>query len=264
MEEGEGIFLATRRGSLFGGAAENIAKELFTETNRRPRSESFFQRLVQALKNQLSRIVRKDSSALEKVESHGLCNVSLEGDFVQMKPKISFPVKAEIALWFQFLPPQKRLAQDVYANNVRSLRADRFRRDSDLDRYLGVHTDIPSMRKRSHLEPMNVKLVENFQPFQTNCNVNGNFFSTSEQAFFEQDFDKLSWNQSSGDMGLYQTGFGSSWMDSVADYSKISIPPISPTLSPPQRRLSTPERDAKRRRVAANQALQTHATQTRV
>jgi len=260
------ISKTTRRGSFFGRAAENIAQGLFIETKQRPRSQSFFQRFVNALSNQLSRIVRKDDSALEKVEEHGLVNVSLEGDFVQMKPKISFPVKAEIVSWFQYLPPQKRLRQDIYANNVRSLRADRFRRDSDLDRYLGVHPDMPSMRKPCHRESTHMK--ENHQPFETNFHGIGDGLPTNfnnqsdEYALFEEEFEKLSWNDYNrtinGGFDFGPTGFGDSWMTSVSNYSEIPIPPVSPVLTPP-RRLSTPEREAKRRRIAADKALQKHA-----
>jgi len=264
------ISQSTRRGSFFGRTAENIANKLFVETKQRPRSESFFQRFVKALSNQLSRIVRKDGSALEKVEGHGLVNVSLEGDFVQMKPKISFPVKAEIVSWFQYLPPQKRLAQDIYANNVRSLKADRFRRDSDLDRYLGVHPDMPSMCKSSRLESINMRDVQHCQPFEPNFHGIGDQFSMSfnqhrhdEEALFEEGFEKLSWNDyNRSTFDFHPNGFGNSWMNSVADYSNIPIPPISPVLTPPPRRLSTPEREAKRRRIAADKALQQHASET--
>lgn len=257
----------TRRGSFFGRAAESIARNLFVETKQRPRSQSFFQRFVNQLANQLSRIVRKDDSALEKVEEHGLCNVSLEGDFVQMKPKISFPVKAEIACWFQYLPPQKRLAQDLYANNVRRLRADRFRRDSDLDRYLGVHPDMPSMRKNSQLEAINMKDMQNYQPFDLNFRgIGGSFdFPTNKpnnSDVFGQEFCTLSWNQYSGNTGLHPNKFGNFWMNPLTDYSNIPIPPISPVWSSPRRRLSTPERDAKRRRIAADKALEKQVLET--
>jgi len=249
-----------RRGSFFGRAAENLATNLFIETKQRPRSESFFQRFVNKLKNQLHRIVRNDKSALKKVEEHGLCNVSLEGDFVQMKPKLSFPVKCDIGVWFQYLPPQKRLRQDLYANDVRSLRADRFRRDSDLDRYLGVHPGLPSLRKSSHLEPIQRKDIHGHQPLepkyrgigdQRPISLNKKQYTQDE---FSMELDKLSWNESSG--------LKSFWGNSMADYSNIPIPPISPVLTPPPRRLSTPEREAKRRRLAAHRALEQHVSET--
>jgi len=43
---------------------------------------------------------------------------------------------------------------------------------------------------------------------------------------------------------------------------KYSNPPISPVLTPPPRRLSTPEREAKRRRLAAHRALEQHVSET--
>jgi len=248
-----------RRGSFFGRAAENLATNLFIETKQRPRSESFFQRFVTKLTNQLNRIVRKDKSALKKVEEHGLCNVSLEGDFVQMKPKLSFPVKCDIGVWFQYLPPQKRLRQDLYANDVRSLRADRFRRDSDLDRYLGVHPGLPSMRKASRIESIKRKDMHDYQPLEPKYRGIGNQRSTSIDNKYSQDefsleLDKLSWNESSGHKSF--------WGNSMANYSNIPIPPISPVLTPPPRRLSTPEREAKRRRIAAHEALEQHVSET--
>lgn len=233
--------------------------EKYCEESIHKRRGSLFERIVKKLNRSLKRIVQTDSQALTKLEEHGLRNVSLEGDFVQMKPKTQDKVKTRIALWFQFLSPWTRLKTDFLAPGGGRLKADRFRRDSDIDRYLGIHGGVPA--------DMNLQAIQTYDPFdpanwyESREAIPSNLHHDTQKVVCHKQQPKVfKWDEQISTTHHTRQPNVFTWEEIQTGQTQINFhylhdepnsyfPPISPSLTPRDfETADLPVRPAKRRR----------------
>lgn len=82
------------------------------------------------------------------VAEHGEAFVEIKNGFVQLKPKLNYPVPSgKFPRWFQVIDPNASIRDDIkMARGV--LRKDRFQHPSQLDTYLGIKAYEEKVRQR--------------------------------------------------------------------------------------------------------------------
>lgn len=87
------------------------------------------------------KMMRNEKHAFDKIFGHGIEFCTVKHDFVQMKPKTQTPRSTDIGGWFKLLHPNMPLLMDIIITERKTLHADRFPSEFDLDVYLGLETE---------------------------------------------------------------------------------------------------------------------------
>lgn len=87
------------------------------------------------------KMMRTEKHAFDKIFGHGIEFCTLKHDFVQMKPKTKTPKSTDIGGWFKVLHPNMPLLMDIHVTERKTLHADRFPSEFDLDSYLGLEAE---------------------------------------------------------------------------------------------------------------------------
>jgi len=129
-------------------------------------------------------MMRNEKHALDKIFGHGIEFCTLKHNFVQMKPKTKTPKTTDIGGWFKVLHPNMPLLMDIHVTERKTLHADRFPSELDLDTYLGLETE-------EVIAPVPTAVHPNYSP-KVSAGVTS--FQDSDESFFPFHFNApLTW-----------------------------------------------------------------------